>query len=692
MFCKKSDSNPPLSRKTLWTRILIWVLAAAACGYLSFMTRHQAYYYLPGYTTQAFYHTCAHYHTCAVGTVELEPEQTLTQQFTARGNLVGTCRELYLQVLLPQQDAAGSLSVALYSEEDRSVLVSAEEDLSAFPADGTAAFVFPEAVTTLSGKGYRLEVANHSDTVVSFRSNASLQSGRLTVDGQEIPTLVNFGFLRTSNYSPSSLFTLMLILTNVTVLGGLALVLFGNVKEHILYFLLAVGFGIVTLFDLTSLYGFDMQFQFDSIYVVSNQLLGMEGAISSPSLADPGVSNVHYYRRAGDDYSLYQRYNFESVSDNYTDTVAGLKSPRASEAEQELRFVESYQGIVGEQLYLYLPQALGFTAARLLGLGYFPMMLAGRIASYALFVILVFFAIRALPFGKRLMLILALMPTTLTQTVSINRDATILSLCFFLIAKVLQAAYAEKKPSARTWVLILGLSALLAPCKMVYLPVSFFWLLIIYRQYISGQDVSWRKIALRVIGFSLPILGFFVLANLPSLAKMSQGASAGSAGTEVFSLTNILADPAQAFFVLINTFRTTLGTYLVNAIQLFEIDLGSSDSMTLLILFLLLVESLHPGTERQKIQPVERSFFFLVAFGVFLLVTLAAFQWTSLESSVIEGIQGRYLTPVLILLCMSFMNSRSLRLTGNPEVFVKGCCCIFPAVYLMNMYLWTIAR
>lgn len=713
MFRKKSTKNDPDTKK-FRGKVLIFVLAVLLCGYFAYLTNHLAHYGLPGYTTQAFYHKCEHYHTCVRGTVELQPGKTLEQHFRAAGKVVGSCWELYLEVVPPEEGAEGTLSVELLAEDTGEVLASSELEIAQIPEDGIAAFPFAQEVITKSGRDYCVTVTNDSQTGLEFCVNSSVQSGSLLLDGQKIDTFLNFGVLRTSLYSPSKLFTLMLALTCVTVLAGLALVLFRNVKEHVLYLVLAVGFGLVALFDLTPLYGFDMKFQFDSAYVLSNELLGMEGAVYSPSAADPSVNNVHYYRRACDDYSAFQFFYTDSVSDNYVDTYASLRNLRVDEGDDELILVESAQGFVSDQLYiLYLPQAVGFALARLLGLSFIPMVQLGRMAAYGVFVLLMFLAIRSVPFGKRLFLILGLLPAVMTQTVSITRDTTIFSLSFFLAAKVLQAAYAEHKPTVWNWIIIVGVSALLAPCKAVYLPMAFLWLLVIYRQYVYGQKADWKKVALRTLCCTMPIVISLVLfssVSIPSMlgqlfsslipkasaAEETVSAAAGLTETAAVSATYtfsyICSHLPEALMVFANTFRQELGMYLVNAIQLFEIDLGSSDAMTVLILFLLVIESCRIGGERERIQPGERYFGLLVAAGVLLLTALASMQWTSVGTYTLYGLQGRYLTPALPLICFALMNNRVVRISGKSEVFVKACCCVFPAVYLMNMYLWTIMR
>lgn len=697
--------------KLKWKRILIWLLAALVCGYGCAQVQHLSRYNLPWRTTKEFPHAGRwNPHPSIPGTVELGPGESAEQSFTAMGNIVGSCAKVYLE--LPAEEQTGAeLSVQLWWEREESApLAEAETEITEVPEDGMAELTFPREVMIKSAEQYRLVVTNTSSTeTLLLGVDHSIQSGELRQGQEKIDGALTYGFQRTAMYTPSGLVPLLSLLTCLTLLTGLALALFTNVKTHVLYFILAVGFGIVTLFDLTPLYGFDMRFQFDSAYVVSNELLGLEGEIKMPSRADPGKLTSGYYRRACDDYSMFQFYKEEYVSDNYTDMAAGLRHLRAKGEQKDLILVETNQGYISDQLYImYLPQAIGFAIARLLGLGFLPMVQFGRIVPYMLFVLLMCSAIRSVPFGKRMFMILALLPSVMAETVSINRDGVVFGLSFFLTAKVLQAAYGDREPTVWNWLVIWIVSALLAPCKAIYLPISFFWLLPVYRRYVYRQS-NWKKALLWVVCGLIPIILVMVFTSSMSPLRISRAevitptvaavkAAAPAAQTaaveapQLYTFGYIFSNLPRVCTVLWNTLRVELGTYLINAIQLFDIEVGSSDALTVLILFLLLIECCHDDPARQPLRQGDRYFSLLVVIGVFGAMMLAALRWTEIGSYTIFGTQGRYFTPVLPLLGVFLMNNRWVKFKGSPALLVNVGCCIFPAIYLMNMYLWTISR
>lgn len=691
---KKGDGCAPAHEKKvpgIKLRIAIWSVALFACGFFSFLVLTSRQY--TGYDYDKV--ECL---PQGDRVYEAAPGSVVQQSFTALGRSVGECSHLYLNVA--RKDASdGSLSMQLYEEETGKLLAQVNVNFSDLPLYANCNEELPEQVMLgdggfyylNSGKHYLLEITNHSEAgSVYLFGNADIQSGTLRIDGEQQPGFLNLSLMRMSLYRPFNLLILMIGITDFTVLAGLGLVLFTRVKTHFLYLVLAVGFGTVTLFDLTPLYGFDMRFQFDSTYVLSNEIMGLGGITDVPKQSDPGQTAKAYPRRTCDDYSQYQFYYSDEVSANYTDTRAGIRNLFAAETEQDLIMAETNLGFISDQLYLYLPQALAFTVARLLGLGMYPMLELARAAVYAVFVTTMFFSIRSMPFGKRILLILSLIPTVMVQTVSITRDAMIICMSFFLIAKVLQLAYAEKTPKFWDWLLVLGVSVLLAPCKMIYLPVSCFCLLIVYRHYIRGSDGRWKKAIPRIAIVGAVLLGTFLWLNWGTVMGVLNAASVSLYQTEGYSIPAILANPLRALYVFGNTVRSQMGTYLVNAVQLFDIRLGCSDGITLIVFALLILESFYADAGLYDLRKGERIFMLLVAAGVFLLTALASLRWTPIDSNVIEGLQGRYLTPILPLLCLAWHNNRTIRISTDVTTIVSAGCCVFPAISLMNMYLWTI--
>lgn len=121
---------------------------------------------------------------------------------------------------------------------------------------------------------------------------------------------------------------------------------------------------------------------------------------------------------------------------------------------------------------LYLAPALGVLAARLLGLGFYGMLLAGRLANLALYIGLAGAAVRRMPFAGNMLFCVGLLPMCLQLAASFSPDALVLGLSFALFALALECADQNCPVSGRQAAGLVILSALLAPCKAIYLGLA----------------------------------------------------------------------------------------------------------------------------------------------------------------------------------------------------------------------------
>ncbi len=119
----------------------------------------------------------------------------------------------------------------------------------------------------------------------------------------------------------------------------------------------------------------------------------------------------------------------------------------------------------------YLPGAGGIAVARLLRMSPLGMMLAGRMANLAIYLLLIYFALRLLPGWRLLMGTIALMPMALHQAGSLSADGPAIAISCLFIAYSLSLAFAEPVPlTFRQLAALAMLVVILGLCKvLVYL-------------------------------------------------------------------------------------------------------------------------------------------------------------------------------------------------------------------------------
>lgn len=122
--------------------------------------------------------------------------------------------------------------------------------------------------------------------------------------------------------------------------------------------------------------------------------------------------------------------------------------------------------------YLFLPQLAGVLLGRSLGLGFYAMALAGRLLNLGLYLLLAFWAVRLAPKEfQGLFTGVLLLPMSLQLGASFSPDSTVVGLAALFTALCLRFGRAGQVTLPQ-WGGLLALAFLLAPAKVIYLPLT----------------------------------------------------------------------------------------------------------------------------------------------------------------------------------------------------------------------------
>ena len=143
---------------------------------------------------------------------------------------------------------------------------------------------------------------------------------------------------------------------------------------------------------------------------------------------------------------------------------------------------------------LYLFSAAAVFLAYVFHLGFVPALMLGRTANLIVFALLAALTVKAAPFGRRVFAAAALLPMTLHLAASFSRDSLLLGLAFAFTALCMQAIFGCKDGTVlpvRLWLPLAVFGILLAPAKLVYLPLAALFLLIPNSRF--GQSAATKK-------------------------------------------------------------------------------------------------------------------------------------------------------------------------------------------------------
>lgn len=340
-----------------------------------------------------------------------------------------------------------------------------------------------------------------------------------------------------------------------------------------------------------------------------------------------------------------------------------------------------------------LAPALGLTVGRLLGLNAILTFYMGRLFSLALFVFLMTVAIRTTPVGKAAMMTVAMLPMTLHLAGSYSYDSFTIAMSFLLIAMILDVIVGRKRMGTRDIILVALVAALLAPCKVVY---SLSVLLILFakkNQFDSKKAAMIAKVA--VIGSAVVSLLAFRAADLIVALSHAENVDAidsdmrGGESGEFYDLAFILQHLDTTLGVYGRSFILTLEhnarTLVGGALGWFQGNIQAPIYILIALYIVLLLSCLRSRNDREVVTPsIHVASGAIVALCWLAVMTSMLVGWTFNTESVISGLQGRYLLPMLPLLLIALAPER-IECNYNMDFWCPFLLCAVNAVYVLNI-------
>lgn len=387
----------------------------------------------------------------------------------------------------------GELHLELADADTGEVLARSTGDMANIVAGQYTGMGLDTPVTGSAGRRYRVtlkpEYTGSGRLTVGCSNGAVLWNDTFTVNGEAVDgtlaLLVTYkqigGFL-------TRFFLLVGLLASVVVFLGIYFAMRGRMPLHRLVFVLVLCFGMLYSFVLPPYAAPDEKYHINQSFTLACKWANM---LSPDEWRMGNVPLDMTYRREHDFDPLLQNekttvFSWQELSENlFTTTPDSFDSHTALEELQTDR-----------NPTLYLFSAAAVFLAYIFHLGFVPALMLGRTANLIVFALLAALAVKAAPFGRRVFAAAALLPMTLHLAASFSRDSLLLGLAFAFTALCMQAIFGCKDGTVlpvRLWLPLAVFGILLAPAKLVYLPLAALFLLIPNSRF--GQSAATKKAA-----------------------------------------------------------------------------------------------------------------------------------------------------------------------------------------------------
>ncbi|MDO4939097.1 MAG: DUF2142 domain-containing protein [Lachnospiraceae bacterium] len=339
--------------------------------------------------------------------------------------------------------------------------------------------------------------------------------------------------------------------------------------------------------------------------------------------------------------------------------------------------------------FVYLPQATGITIGRLFNTSALTMLNLGKIFNLLVFCILVYFAVRIMPFGKSIMMASVLLPMTVNLAASMSYDAMLIGCAYVFIAEILYLAYGADRAEWKDIVILAIILAVMSPCKIVYSLIVFLFLIVPREKFKSTgmYAAAWAILIVAAIGASA-----VVNAGVISYYASSSTGNVPWAGEPGFTVSYVLHHPLESARVIYDTLmyqgdyyhQTMIGAYLGNVNEALDVPYF----VIMILTAGLVMLPLSASEQDRQLKGRDKLIILIVGLVISgLLLGSMMIAWTPLTSPVILGVQGRYFLPLLPA-ALLLLRNRKLALTkdvDNYVIFFMVCCNAFALYRLYSM-------
>ena len=434
----------------------------------------------------------------------------------------------------------------------------------------------------------------------------------------------------------------------VAVIATIALFASKKVNVPLLFSLIVLLLGMVYMFIIPPFSVPDEPTHYRTSYTLSNAILSREDEGAVPPDGFTGLNTSVAYQKVLD----------------------GLRS------EDGPAYINAGGNNIGFLTVQYIPQALGLSLARVLSLNPMLTFLTGRLANLLFYALCVFLAIKLTPRFALPMGLVSILPISLQQAASFSYDGYLNGLFLIALAISFKAIYEDGPIKGSSIFAVVAVAALLAPAKAVYSIVLLFLFLI--------PSSRFRSRRVKVILCVLICLAAFAGACWTYRGYIISIVSGShEAAGRYYPISSFWENPAGTALVFANTVKEYGILWLIDAFgsALSTLTLVIPHALAFGIILVVFASALRTPDDSPVGAANRVAFFAVIAAVLFATMVIMFLEWTPNGYPTIEGIQGRYFTPLIPLGCAA-INNRKLCIRNDIDrylitaMLLMQCCVI----------------
>lgn len=411
--------------------------------------------------------------------------------------------------------------------------------------------------------------------------------------------------------------------------------------------ILALVFGLFFILKLAPLSGTDEFTHFPRLYQVSEGTL-WEKSLPGEQFGGKLPENINNMINA------YRNLSRFPTGASYLQGKSVLNDQYASVRDPGKKQVTAvFTSTVAYPPWAYFPSLIGLQLSKLLHLPLIWYVYLARLSNFLIWLGLVYIAIKLLPTGKWFMVVLALVPTALTQATTIGGDGIQMATAWLTIATTL--AILDGKIKAN-WAILTML--LLVATYSAFIKDGYFLLGLV------PLAIPLARFSTKRIGLSFKILNILIVLAIASLFTLRTVHALH--GVVLTPTTGIYINSAQqihymvhhliayAWLIMQQPFTKTFDTTYLGVVGIITNRLIYLSVAVIGILYICLFQTY---VRTQQVATIHQRakfyvpFFLAIFYSTYYLLASAFYIGsTSVGASYVNEFYGRYLLPMLPLL------------------------------------------
>lgn len=339
----------------------------------------------------------------------------------------------------------------------------------------------------------------------------------------------------------------------------------------------------------------------------------------------------------------------------------------------------------------YFHMAFAVRICRALGVSFYNTLMIGRFANLTLYCVLIAYAIRCIPYLKRTLMTMCLMPTPILLASSYSYDTLITSTFVLGISLLLREFYyLDKQMKIKDGFLILLCFTVGSFPKAIYIPMILSFLLLPSSKFKSKRS-EWIWKSIPIILFVLLMLTFVI----PSTSGNMEGDSRGGNTDVTMQMELIFSHPVAYIKVLLNNIFDKFDEYVLGRSSLayfaYEGYHKMYTAVTVIMVAVFFTEPrvMIPQNSKKSIRNLKVIMMILVAGVVGLIWTALYLSFTEVGMEKIAGVQARYYLPLMLPVLITLYSDK-IKIgwkAENYNLFISFCIIALWNISLYSHFL-----